>query len=68
MPGLALAITHKNQVLYVKGYGKANAHEPVTFQTQFPIASLRKSFTAVIVLQLVEAGQIGSVTRIFNGE
>ncbi|HEY9662372.1 MAG TPA: serine hydrolase domain-containing protein [Allocoleopsis sp.] len=58
IPGLALAITHENQVLHVKGYGRANAHEPVTPQTQLPIASLSKSFTAVAVLQLVEAGQI----------
>ena len=53
IPGLALAITHENQVMYVKGYGKAIAP-----QTQFPIASLSKSFTAIAVLQLVEAGQI----------
>lgn len=58
IPGLALAITHENQVLHVKGYGKANAHELVRPQTQFPIASLSKSFTASAVLQLVEAGQI----------
>lgn len=58
IPGLALAITHENQVLHVKGYGKANAQESVTPQTQFPIASLSKSFTAVAVLQLVESGQI----------
>lgn len=25
IPGLALAITHENHVLHVKGYGKANA-------------------------------------------
>jgi CubicO group peptidase (beta-lactamase class C family) len=58
IPGLALAITHENRLLHIKGYGKANVHEPVTPQTQFPIASLSKSFTAVAVLQLVEAGQI----------
>lgn len=58
IPGLSLAITHKNQVMYVKGYDKANAQQPVTPQTQFPIASLSKSFTAIAVLKLVEAGQI----------
>jgi CubicO group peptidase (beta-lactamase class C family) len=58
IPGLALAITHENQVFYVKGYGSASAQQPVTPQTQFPIASLSKSFTAAAVMQLVEAGQI----------
>ncbi|MBD2408908.1 beta-lactamase family protein [Leptolyngbya sp. FACHB-402] len=58
IPGLALAITHENQVMYVKGYGKAIAQQPVTPQTQFPIASLSKSFTAIAVLQLVETGKI----------
>ena len=58
IPGLALAITHENQVMYVKGYGKANTQQLVTPQTQFPIASLSKSFTAIAVLQLVEAGKI----------
>ncbi len=58
IPGLALAITYENQTLHVKGYGKAKAQEPITPQTQFPIASLSKSFTAVAVLQLVESGQI----------
>jgi CubicO group peptidase (beta-lactamase class C family) len=58
IPGLALAITYRNQVMYVKGYGKANTRQLVTPQTQFPIASLSKSFTAIAVLQLVEAGKI----------
>ncbi|HEY9661880.1 MAG TPA: serine hydrolase domain-containing protein, partial [Allocoleopsis sp.] len=58
IPGLALAITHDNQVLQIKGYGNSNAQQPVTPQTQFPIASLSKSFTTVAVLQLVEAGKI----------
>ena len=58
LPGLALAITQDDQVLYVKGYGAAGDNQPVTPQTQFFIASLSKSFTALAVLQLVEAGQI----------
>jgi CubicO group peptidase (beta-lactamase class C family) len=58
IPGLALAITHNNQVLHVKGYGTANKDRPVTPQTQFLIASVSKSFTAIAVMLLVEAGQI----------
>ncbi|MEH2003297.1 MAG: serine hydrolase domain-containing protein [Nostoc sp.] len=58
IPGLAVAITHNNQVLHIKGYSTANNDRPVTAQTQFLIASLSKSFTAIAVMQLVEAGQI----------
>ena len=58
IPGFALAITHNNQVLHVKGYSTANNERPVTAQTQFLMASVSKSFTAIAVMQLVEAGQI----------
>ena len=58
MPGLALAITHGNQVVHVRGYGEAKDGVPVTGQTQFRIASLSKSFTALAVLQLAEGGKI----------
>ncbi|BBD70822.1 beta-lactamase class C and other penicillin binding protein-like protein [Nostoc commune NIES-4072] len=44
--------------IHSKGYGKADAQQPITPQTQFPIASLSKSFTAIAALQLVEAGKI----------
>lgn len=58
IPGLALAITHNDQVLHVHGYGIANSDRLITPQTQFLIASVSKSFTAMAVMQLVEAGQI----------
>ncbi|MEH2024121.1 serine hydrolase domain-containing protein [Nostoc sp.] len=44
--------------IHSKGYGKADAQQPITPQTQFPLASLSKSFTAIAALQLVEAGKI----------
>jgi CubicO group peptidase (beta-lactamase class C family) len=58
IPGLALAITRGDEVLYVRGYGAARTGEPVTGRTQFLVASLSKSFTALAVLQLVEAGRV----------
>ena len=58
VPGLALAITQGDKVFYVKGYGTAGNGHPVTSQTQFFIASVSKSFTALAVMQLVEAGKI----------
>ncbi|MCE7984452.1 MAG: class A beta-lactamase-related serine hydrolase [Caldilinea sp. CFX5] len=58
IPGLALAIIQGDQVRYRKGYGVARADQPMTLQTQFHIASLSKSFTAVAIMQLVEADKI----------
>ena len=58
IPGLAVAVTQGNQIVHVRGYGHSHNGQPVTGQTQFRIASLSKSFTAVAVLQLVEAGQM----------
>jgi CubicO group peptidase (beta-lactamase class C family) len=58
IPGLALAITQGSEVRYIKGYGSAGDGEPVTPQTQFFIASVSKSFTALAVMQLVEAGKL----------
>lgn len=58
IPGLALAITRGGQVLYVQGYGTAGNGQPVTPQTQFFIASVSKSITALAVMQQVEAGTV----------
>ena len=56
--GLALAVTHNGQIVMLRGYGQASDGVPVSAHTQFRIASLSKSFTAVAVLQLVEAGRV----------
>ncbi len=64
IPGLALAVTQGDKILYAKGYGVASSSQPVTVQTQFFIASVSKSFTAVAVMQLVEAGKINLDTPV----
>lgn len=59
IPGLALAIVRGDQIEYMRGYGNADdVGRPVTPQTPFLVASLSKSFTALGVMQLVEAGKI----------
>ena len=59
IPGLALGIVRGNQVIYLKGYGRADeSGRPVTPQTPFLIGSITKSFTALAVMQLVEAGKV----------
>ena len=59
IPGLALGIVHGNEIIHLKGFGSADpTGAPVTAQTAFSIGSLTKSFTAVAIMQLVEAGQL----------
>lgn len=59
IPGLALGIVKGDQVVYLRGYGVADASgRPVTPLTPFVIGSLTKSFTALAVMQLVEANKL----------
>jgi CubicO group peptidase (beta-lactamase class C family) len=59
IPGLSLSIVKNDQIVYLKGYGKANVRgKPVTPQTPFNIASVYKSFIGLGVSQLIDAGKI----------
>jgi CubicO group peptidase (beta-lactamase class C family) len=59
IPGLALSIVHNDEIVYTQGYGVADPDgTPVTPQTPFIIGSTSKSFTALAIMQLVEAGEI----------
>jgi CubicO group peptidase (beta-lactamase class C family) len=59
IPGLSLAIVKGDQVVYLKGFGRAGpSGREVTPQTSFMIGSITKPFTALAVMQLVEAGKI----------
>ena len=59
IPGASLAIVEGDRIAHLRGFGKARPHGEVpTSQTPFFIGSLTKSFTALAVMQLVEAGKI----------
>ena len=59
VPGLALGIVEDGRVAYVRGFGKADdSGRAVTPQTPFIIGSVAKSFTALAIMQLVEANKI----------
>lgn len=58
IPGAALAIVHDGRIVAVRSYGSRGGGVPVTAATAFPIGSLTKSFTAVLVRQLVDAGRV----------
>jgi CubicO group peptidase (beta-lactamase class C family) len=59
IPGAFLAIVEGDQLVHLRGFGSARpgggAPSP---QTPFFIGSLTKSFTALAVMQLVEAGRV----------
>ena len=59
IPGMSLAIVEGDQIVHLRGFGQARpgCEEPLP-QTPFFIGSLTKSFTALAVMQLVEAGKI----------
>ncbi len=59
IPGVSLAIVEGDEIVHLRGFGQARpGGEAPSPQTPFFIGSLTKSFTALAVMQLVEAGKI----------
>ena len=59
IPGVAVAAVKGDQIVYLKGYGRADqTSRPVTPQTPFLIGSITKTFTALAVMHLVESRKV----------
>lgn len=59
IPGVSLAIVEGGGISHLRGFGEARpGGEAPTPQTPFMLGSLTKSFTALAVMQLVEAGKV----------
>jgi CubicO group peptidase (beta-lactamase class C family) len=60
IPGLSAVILENGQVLWTEGFGHADVERGVaaTPDTLYHIASITKTFTAILVLQLVEQGKL----------
>jgi CubicO group peptidase (beta-lactamase class C family) len=59
IPGISLAVVEGDQITHLRGFGEARpGGETPTPETPFLIGSLTKSFTALGVMQLVEAGEV----------
>lgn len=59
IPGVSLAIVQGDRIVHQRGFGQARPHgQAPTPQTPFMVGSLTKSFTALAVMQLVEAGKV----------
>jgi Beta-lactamase class C and other penicillin binding proteins len=60
VPGLALGIVYKDQLIYAKGYGYRDLEKklPVDSKTIFPIASNTKLFTTTAAVMLADEGKL----------
>jgi CubicO group peptidase (beta-lactamase class C family) len=59
IPGLSLAIVEGDRIAHLRGFGRAHPNGVAPdHRTPFFIGSLTKSFTALAVMQLVEAGKV----------
>jgi CubicO group peptidase (beta-lactamase class C family) len=59
VPGVALGVVRGDDVVLLRGYGVADLdRQPVTPETAFVMASVSKSFTALAIMQLVDAGDV----------
>ena len=58
LPGVAVAITQGDEVVYMKGFGSAAPNQAMTSDTPMFIGSLSKSFTSLAIMQLQEQGKL----------
>jgi CubicO group peptidase (beta-lactamase class C family) len=58
IPGIALAIVQEGGPAHVRGFGDDGRGKAINAETPFPIGSLTKSFTALLVRQAIDAGQL----------
>jgi CubicO group peptidase (beta-lactamase class C family) len=66
IPGVAVAVVQKGEVITAQGYGLANVEHqvPVRADTIFQSGSLGKQFTAAAVMVLVEDGKLSLDDRV----
>ena len=58
LPGVAVAVTKGEAIVYMKGFGMAARGQAMTPDTPLYIGSLSKSFTALAIMQLHEQGKL----------
>lgn len=60
IPGLAIAVVKKDELIFAQGYGFRDLDErlPVETDTLFAIGSVTKAFTATVIGQLVSQGKM----------
>lgn len=58
LPGFSVVVTKDGRIVHAAGYGHDSEGRPITADTPMRVASVSKSFTAMAVMTLVDAGKI----------
>jgi len=68
VPGLSLAITVEDRLVFAKGYGFADkaSNRIVTPYSLFRIMSISKSITATAIMKLVQQGRFKLTSKVFG--
>jgi CubicO group peptidase (beta-lactamase class C family) len=70
VPGLSLAITKNENLVYAKAYGVAatdlNGNIAASTQNLFRIASLSKQITAIAIMKLIDQGKLHLSDKVFG--
>jgi CubicO group peptidase (beta-lactamase class C family) len=68
IPGVSIAVTRNDKLIYVKSYGKMSATDnaPVTNNSLFRIASVSKPITAIGIMKLLEANKLTLNAQVFG--
>lgn len=68
LPGLSIAITKDERLVYAKGYGMADQEKgvPVTNSSIFRLGSLSKPITGIAAMKLVDEGKLDLDQKVFG--
>lgn len=66
VPGLSLAITKDENLVYVKSYGKADDAQAANNNSLYRLASLSKQFTSIAIMKLLDQGKISLDQKVFG--
>ena len=60
IPGMSAAVVKDGQLVWARGLGYADVENqlPATPETPYPLASVTKTFAAVVIMQLVQEGKL----------
>jgi CubicO group peptidase (beta-lactamase class C family) len=68
IPGVSIAITRSEKLVYAKSYGKDGSTEqaPVTNASLYRVASVSKTLTSAAIMRLLEAGKLSLDSSVFG--